>query len=389
MQDAAPPAPPRISLIVLQPTSLCNLNCKYCYVPNRRDRATMPDPVLEAAITKALASPLVRDEVEFLFHAGEPLAAGVRFYEKATRLIEENNPRAVAVTKAIQTNATMVGDRWCDLFAENGFHVGVSIDGPRFLHDAQRVSWSGRGTFDSVMRGIDKLKERGIDYGAICVLSRASLAYPDEIFDFFVDQGFPSVGFNIEEVENANRTSTMFSDDVRESSAIETEFRRFIERVLERWEAAGRPIRIREFYDMAVFMLRKQRDSSVRRIPDETLDTGIITIQKNGAMSPYSPEFAGSPSREYANFVIGNIVTSTYEEALGSPVYRMIRDDVHVSIASCARTCQYFDLCGGAFLSNKFWQNGTLRSTETVTCKLTRQVVADALITRWASAPAR
>jgi len=371
-----------ISLIVLQPTSLCNLNCRYCYVPNRRDPSVMSDEVLEATIAKAFASPLVRGKVEFLFHAGEPLAAGTDFYLRAAELVARHCPAEVTAVKAIQTNATLIDDRWCDLFEEHGFHLGVSIDGPQFMHDRQRVTWAGRGSFERAMRGIRLLQARDIEFGAICVLSRESLREPEALLDFFVDNGFPSVGFNIEEVENVNVDSSMFSSDPAEALRIEVEFRRFLDRFFDRWEELGRPIRVRELYDMALFMLRKRRNIMTRRIPDETADTGIVTVQKNGDMSPYSPEFAGSPSEEYENFVVGNVLTSSYEDILGNPVYRQIRKDVHESIARCAATCSYFDLCGGAFLSNKFWQNGTLLSTETVTCRLTRQAVADLLIDR-------
>jgi uncharacterized protein len=378
-----PTAPKPISLIVLQPTSLCNLNCRYCYVPNRRQAEVMDGRVLEAAIAKALTSPLVQGKIEFLFHAGEPLAAGIDFYRRAADLIAQHNGRNINVVKSIQTNATLIDDAWCDLFVERGYYVGVSIDGPQFLHDRQRVTWAGRGSFDRVLRGVRRLQERDLPFGAICVLSRESLAYPREILDFFVGNGFPSVGFNIEEVENVNTTSTMFSADPKEAHAIEDEFRTFLSRFLELWEEKGRPINIREIHDMALFMLRKQRDPTVRRIPDETDDTGIVTIQKNGDISPYSPEFAGSPSEEYHDFVVGNILTSDFADILTHPVYMKIRTDVHESIARCATSCSYFDLCGGAFLSNKFWQNGTLNSTETVTCRLTRQAVADLLIERW------
>lgn len=372
-----------ISLIVLQPTSLCNLNCRYCYVPNRRDGTMMSDAVLKAAIVKALGSSVVRDNVEFLFHAGEPLAAGIAFYQRAAALIEQHNSRGIRVSKAIQTNATLIDDDWCALFKAKGYHIGVSMDGPRFLHDQQRVDWSGRGSFASATRGIRKLQEHKIPFGAICVLSRESLAYPEQLFTFFAENGFPAVGFNIEEIESANKSSTMISRDPAETRQIEKEFTSFMARFLDLWEKSGRAIKVREFFDMAVFILRKHRRYAARRVPDETVDMGIITVQKNGDMSPYSPEFAGSPSNYYQDFIVGNILQSSYESILANDNYNKIRKDVHASLTMCAKSCVYFDLCGGAFLSNKFWQNGTLLSTETATCRLTRQTIADLLIKQW------
>jgi uncharacterized protein len=373
-----------ISLLVIQPTSLCNLNCRYCYVPDRRDKFIMSQEVLSAAVAKTLASTLVRGKIEFLFHAGEPLTAGIDFYRRVVLLIGEHNKRDIEVTKAIQTNATLVDDAWCDLFRDHDFHIGVSIDGPKFLHDNQRQNWSGRGSFDAVMRGLHKLAEYEIPFGAICVLTRESLAHADELFDFFLNEGFASVGFNIEEIESANRSSSLFSSDAGETCAIEAEFRAFAGRFIELWERHGRPFKVREFYDMALYMLRKQRDTAVRRIPDETCDTGIITVAKNGDLTPYSPEFTGSK-----RFIVGNILHDNLVDILTSRVYLEIKAEVHESIAMCATSCSYFDLCGGAFLSNKYWQNGTLLSTETITCRLTRQAIADLLLEEWAIASPR
>jgi len=380
--------PSPISLIVLQPTSLCNLNCRYCYVPNRRDATMMSAEVLEAIFAKAFRSRLVRGQVEFLFHAGEPLTAGVPFFRRSADLVDRYNVNGVRVTKAIQTNATLIDEEWCELFKTRDFHLGVSIDGPAFVHDAHRQTWAGKGSFAAVMRGVRRLQDAGISFGAIGVLSRHSLAYPDEIFDFFVDNGFLSVGFNIEEIESANTTSSMMTRDPQQAAQIRSEFEAFIERFFDRWEQAGRPIKVREFYDMALFMLRKKRRATVRRIPDETADMGIVTIQKNGDMTPYSPEFAGSPSEQYRNFVVGNILHSDFDAILDNAVFGMVRRDVHRSLRLCANSCKYFDLCGGAFLSNKFWQNGTLISTETETCRLTRQAIADLVIRKWTATPA-
>ncbi|BBY66859.1 cyclophane-forming radical SAM/SPASM peptide maturase GrrM/OscB [Mycolicibacterium helvum] len=377
-----------IHLVVLQPTSQCNLNCQYCYVPNRRDPARMADGVLEAAIVKALRSDLVRGKVEFLFHAGEPLMAGIPFFRKASQIINDNNLRGIAVAKSIQTNATLITDEWCDLFLQEEYRIGVSIDGPPHVHDTNRVNWSGRGTHSSVMRGVHNLQSHGVPFGAICVLSRTSLAYPDEIFSFFVDNGFQEIGFNIEEIESANTSSSMFPADPNEAARVEGEFRAFMSRLLELWEDAGRPIKIREFFDMAVFMLRKLRNPEARRVPDETAELGIVTVAKNGDMSPYSPEFAGSSSIEYGDFVVGHILESEYADILFDSRYTKIRRDVLQSLGLCAASCAYFDLCGGAFLSNKFSQNGTLHSTETTTCRLTRQTVADLLLDRWQEVPA-
>src|SRR3954454_3780233 len=144
-----------ISLVVLQPTSLCNLNCRYCYVPERMNASVMDDQTLELAIGKVLRSSLTAPSVEFLWHAGEPLTVGMGFYRRACDFVKMHNQRQLRVRQTIQTNATLIDRDWCQFFADEKFGLGVSVDGPEFLHDKQRSNWSGRGSHKKVMRGIE------------------------------------------------------------------------------------------------------------------------------------------------------------------------------------------------------------------------------------------
>ncbi|WP_432416402.1 radical SAM protein, partial [Geodermatophilus obscurus] len=144
--------PLRTELVVIQPTSRCNLNCVYCYLPNRRVGKVMPHEILEATINKVLGSRHVYDRIEFIWHAGEPLLAGTQFYERALHVMAANNRRNLTITNVVQTNATLIDSRWAHFLATHGFRVGVSLDGPAFLHDKQRQTWSGRGSVSAGLR---------------------------------------------------------------------------------------------------------------------------------------------------------------------------------------------------------------------------------------------
>ncbi|MEW9530143.1 cyclophane-forming radical SAM/SPASM peptide maturase GrrM/OscB [Microbispora sp. NPDC049125] len=368
-----------IRQVILQPTSACNLNCGYCYVPNRRDSARMNDEVTEAAISKVLRSDLVGPQVEFLWHAGEPLMAGLPYYRRAMETIDRHNTRGVHVTRSLQTNGTLIDPAWCEFLSEHRFSVGLSVDGPEFLHDRQRKNWGGRGSHDLVMRGHGLLKRYGIRHGAICVLTRESLRHPDELFAFFLDNGFSSVAFNVEEVENDNTTSSLTGSEG--DRAIESEYRRFMDRVYDLWQHNLDRISIREFDNLARVIAGKLRDRSYQRRPWETEPLSIITIQKNGDISTYSPEFAGARSVEYGDFVIGNVLAlEELTDILGSPALSRIARQVAAGISACARECLFFDLCGGAYTSNKFFENKALASTETTACRLHRQTLSSLLI---------
>ncbi|MFJ4680313.1 radical SAM protein [Kitasatospora sp. NPDC088783] len=192
---ARPPAPDprtrhlswindRPQQVALQPTTFYNLDCAYCYLPGRASKSTMPVEVAE--LTAAGGRP-----VRIIWHAGEPLAP----FEP---LRAEGR-----VQQAVQTNATLVDRRWCDLLAAHGVRVGVSIDGPRALN-ARRVDRAGRAAFDRIVRGINALREHGVPFSVISLVSRESLHAPEVLLDYLADLGCRSIDLNIEEHEGVN-----------------------------------------------------------------------------------------------------------------------------------------------------------------------------------------
>lgn len=366
----------QLKIVVIQPTSLCNLNCRYCYVPGRRDRRIMNDEILETIFERTLSSNLVRDRVQFLWHAGEPLLAGKDFYRRAVDFATKHNSRGLKVDFTIQTNATLIDDEWCELFNEHKFHIGVSIDGPAFLHDRQRQNWAGGSSHAKAMAGYEVLRRHSIRSGALCVLTRESLEYPYEILEFFVKHGFSSIGFNPEETENDNQQSSLDAD----YEHIVQLYRNFVQTVFKLQRTTYPQLRIREISRVFRVLAEKRKNPHYYRIPPEIPPLSMITINRDGEISPYCPEFAGATSTTYNNFIIGNIALDTIDALPKSQWFVKLRQDVEKSIEMCASSCRYFDLCGSAPLSNKFSENGTLLSTQTKSCRLDYQVLSDVLI---------
>ncbi|WP_197055124.1 cyclophane-forming radical SAM/SPASM peptide maturase GrrM/OscB [Alcanivorax nanhaiticus] len=368
-------------LIVVQPTSLCNLDCSYCYVPNRQDKTMMSFDVLEEMIKNIFSSSFLDGHnVEFLWHAGEPLLAGIKFYEKAISLIEKYNVKNIEVHQSVQTNAIPITDQWCDFFAKHNFNVGISVDGPKFLHDKNRRNWSNKGSFDQVMRGFCKLRSHDIGTGALCVLTREHLDYPEELFKFFIENGFESVGFNIEEIDNANLTSSLNLDKNIISSETLIRFRTFFSKLYDIWLPYSGKFDIREFQDFFNVSNLKISDSSYVREPDETKNLGIVTIHKNGDISPFSPEFAGAESEKYNNFIIGNVFEDKFDDLMFKNEYQVIYRDIEKKKESCQKECQYFSICGGDYASNSYFESGDISQTHSTACKLLRQELSDILL---------
>ena len=387
-------------LLVLQPTPFCNINCSYCYLPARADRHCMSFDIVEAAVRFVFDSGLAASDIAVVWHAGEPLVLPPAWYREAFARIARvaGEPRAgqfrpgaggmhgpvdrganfptdasaagyKPIAHVLQTNGMLIDHAWCDFFLENDVQVGVSLDGPARLHDARRRTRSGAGTHASVMRGIAMLRRHGVPFDVICVVSEAALDSADELMDFFIAEKIPRVGFNIEEVEGTNRTSTL------QGAAIEHRFRAFFARILARAAAADPPVLIREEQDVMAHL----RDPAFGRHAGNAENTPfrIITVSSRGALFTFSPELAGIESESYGTMAIGQLPGATLESVTAGPLFQRMRSDVAMGVAACRATCRYFDLCLGGAPANKLGELGTFAASETMYCQLAHQCVAD------------
>ena len=220
------------------------------------------------------------------------------FYEQATVLLERCNISGFEVTQSFQTNATLVNDAWCDFILRRGVQVGVSVDGPDFLNDRHRVTRKGGGTLANVLRGMRLLRDHDISFDVITVLTSASLDYPDELFDFYVEHDITSVAFNVEEIEGPHVTSSL------SGSGVEPRFRRFYSRFMDLALAADPPLRVREF-DFAQNSISYHQQSEIR--VQECRPFAILNVDYEGNFSTYSPELLGLSSPRHGSFALGNV----------------------------------------------------------------------------------
>lgn len=162
-----------LELLVIQPTARCNLDCKYCYVPDRDDPTRLPTGRLELLFRAVTRSKLLNEQEDLavLWHAGEPLAAGLRFYREAFDMIDEILDGQFNVHHSMQINATLITSAWCELFRARNVAIGVSIDGPRETHDANRKTRAETGSFDATMRGVELLRAHDMGISVLSVLT--------------------------------------------------------------------------------------------------------------------------------------------------------------------------------------------------------------------------
>jgi uncharacterized protein len=362
--------PGPLELLVLQPTPFCNINCSYCYLPDRQSTRRMSPDTLDRIFRWVFDSGLVRGPFTVLWHAGEPLVLPVSFYETADDLLRRHNSAEVPVLQSFQTNATLLDADWCALLRRPGYHLGVSVDGPEFLHDRHRRTRKGRGTLDRVLRGIHLLHEHGVPFEVITVLTAAALDYPDELFDFYRINGICSVAFNVEEIEGPHTASSL------QRAGIPEQFRRFLTRFLTLARSAEPPLLVREFETSAAALLGARRYGTVSRT-QENQPWAIVNVDCEGNFSTYSPELLGIASSTHGSFTLGNVATDPLDVVLASARFQQLEDEVGRGVEMCRASCAYFPFCGGGPPANKYFENGTFVSTETLFCRLHKQVCLD------------
>jgi uncharacterized protein len=368
---ASGPGP--LDLLVIQPTPFCNIDCSYCYLPNRQSTRRIGSDVLERLFEQVFASGIVRGPFTVVWHAGEPLVLPPTFYADAFALLERHNAANIAVQHSFQTNAILIDDAWADFIKVRDLRIGVSVDGPAFIHDRFRKTRRGEGTLDRVLEGMRRLRERGIPFHVISVLTRHSLDFPDELFEFYQGQGITRIGFNIEEIEGPNTSSSLGTTDARVALTA------FLSRFYDLAERASPPLYVREFESMQGALLY----ASGKPLPDhQSTPMAILSVDCDGNFSTFSPELLGLPSKHYDGFSLGNILTSTLTEAIASPKLQAMERDIRAGIDRCQATCAYFNYCGGGAPVNKYFENGSFDSTETMFCRLSRQAVADVVLAK-------
>jgi len=178
--------------LLAKPTGpICNLDCEYCFFLSKEmlypgDRFRMADEMLEEYIRQLLESHRT-PQVSIAWQGGEPTMMGLDFFRRSVELVEKHRRPGQQVDYSIQTNGVLLNEAWALFFKENQFLVGLSVDGPRELHDAYRVDKRGHGSFDRVMAGFEHLRASDVDVNVLCTVHAANQSHPLEVYRFFRD----------------------------------------------------------------------------------------------------------------------------------------------------------------------------------------------------------
>jgi uncharacterized protein len=197
--------------LMAKPTgAICNLDCSYCFYLEKeslfpkRHRFLMSDEVLRSYIAQSIRSE-PSPEVLFTWQGGEPMLRGLEFYRQAVMLQRELSD-GKTIRNSLQTNGVLLDEEWCAFLAKSGFMVGISLDGPREIHDSARVDKQGRPTFDAVMRAIALLKKYHIEFNVLVTVTNEVSRHPEAVYRFLKHSGVTHIQFNpvVERIANGN-----------------------------------------------------------------------------------------------------------------------------------------------------------------------------------------
>jgi uncharacterized protein len=167
--------------------SLCNMRCKYCYYLDKAALYNYSQPQMDERLLERYIRANIEGNnspvIAFAWHGGEPLLAGKEFFRKAVAL-QQKYAEGKTVENSIQTNGLLVDDEWCQIFRDNNFLVGVSIDGPEHIHDAHRLDAGGNPTFARVMKGIERLYRNRVEYNTLTTVNIHSEGRGAEVYNF-------------------------------------------------------------------------------------------------------------------------------------------------------------------------------------------------------------
>jgi uncharacterized protein len=322
----------------------CNLACRYCYYLGRGPRggdgapARMPDDVLEAYLAQHIAA--AADEiVRFSWHGGEPTVLGLDFFRQVVAAERRLGPPGRTIANGMQTNGTQLDEAWGRFLAAEGFAVGLSLDGPRELHDRHRRTREDRPTFDAAMRGWDILGRHGVPAEVLCVVGSHNADRPLEVYRFFREIGARFLTF-LPLVDRRPGAPGGVSPESVPPGA----WGDFLCAVFDEWleRDIGR-IKVQIFEEAARPAFGQEHSLCLFR----PVCGDVPVVERNGDV--YSCDHFVDPGHR-----LGNVLETTLLDLLESPAQRAFGLAKLETLPRVCRTCEVLEMCHGECPKNRF-----------------------------------
>lgn len=345
----------------------CNLGCQYCFFLSKenlypaRESPLMKDEVLERYLQQLMAS---QDgpQVDVAWQGGEPMLRGLDFYRRSVELAERFRKPHQRVLHTMQTNGTLIDDEWAAFFKQHNYLIGLSVDGPREMHDAYRVDKQGKGSFDDVMRGWQCLQRHGVDVNVLCTVHRANAEHPLEVYHFFRDELQARYIQLIPIVERATADTIAFANKgwggqkgtdrplyvqqgnlVAERSVTAEQFGNFLIGIFDEWVTRDVGTVYVTTFDVALGSWMGQHNSCVV----SPTCGAALTMEHNGDV--YSCDHYVEPEHK-----LGNVKHTTLEALVTSEKQRRFGQHKFDSLPGYCKKCPVLFACYGECPRNRF-----------------------------------
>jgi uncharacterized protein len=343
---------------------LCNLDCAYCfysYKKNREDPSynwTMDHEILEIFVRDYIRSQPPGYPVQFVWQGGEPALLGLDFFAEAVELQSKYSGHDRTITNAFQTNATLIDEKWASFFGENKFLIGVSIDGPKEIHDHYRVDHRGEGSFDRVMEGVENLKQYNVDYNALVSITDISAKDPLSIYDFLradfefiqfipvlAKKDFKERASFLNNNENSGvKRDENDSDPSTDWSVTPQGFGTFLNTVFDKWvkNDVGKV-----FVQLFDYTLANWLGYPVPLCVLNRTCGKALVMEHNG-------DIFSCDHFVFPDFRLGNIKETPLADLARGPAQRSFGRDKWERLPGVCRDCEYLRLCFGGCPKNRF-----------------------------------
>ena len=322
----------------------CNLRCKYCYYLEKKalypgSRSfIMSDDILEKYIVQHIEA-TTEETINFSWHGGETLLAGIDLFKKIVALQKKHNPYGRTIVNGIQTNGTLIDEKWALFLAEEKFLVGISIDGPGDLHNKFRTTPDNKPVLHQVLRGYELLGNHKINCEILCVVNSYNVKFPLVVYNFFKQLGAKYITF-LPLVEKRPGTKS----DVSRASVPAKEFGLFLTSVFDEWaERDIGEIKIQIFEEAARTAFNQEHTLCIFKVNCG----GVPVLEHNG-------DFYSCDHYVESDHLIGNINEGSLAGFLDSEKQQAFgRAKSHTLPRYCLE-CEVRPMCNGECPKNRF-----------------------------------
>ncbi len=339
--------PPAFHVMVKPRGAICNLACEYCYFLSKErlypDSAFRMSPELLESYTRQYIEAQRVPEVTFAWQGGEPTLMGLDFFRLAVELQQKYRKPGMRILNALQTNGTTLDDEWCRFFHKHNFLIGISLDGPREIHNVYRHDKGGKPTFDRVMRGVELMKKHGVEFNILCTVHAANADHPLEVYRFFRDEvGAQFIQF-IPIVERDNETGFQEGDKVTERSVTGRQYGDFLIAIFDEWVRRDVGRMFVQIFDVSLAAWAGMRPGLC--VFEETCGTALV-MEHNGDL--FTCDHFVEPRHK-----LGNIQDIPLIEMVGSEKQRTFGLDKRDRLPRYCRACEVRFICNGGCPKNR------------------------------------